>query len=110
MLHVTSAAGTAIAALASARSPGDIGGMRIWLDAIRGDSLTFSIVAAPGPRDEIITAHGDCRVFVAPEAAGEVSDRLLDAEHSALGYRFTLYRRTRSLVGQLSHTRRDHPR
>lgn len=63
---------------------------------------------APDPRDEIITTREGRRVFVAPEAAGEVADRLLDAEHSALGYRFTLYRR--SLVNQLSHTRRDDPR
>lgn len=84
MLHVTSAAGIAITALTAQ------GGLRISRDL---GSLSFSVVDAPRPADEVITPHGGCRVFIAPDAVGHVDDQLLDAEHGALGYRFTLYRR-----------------
>ncbi|GAA1301837.1 hypothetical protein [Saccharothrix xinjiangensis] len=68
------------------------GGLRIgWADRDGTRSITPAVAAHPVTRDEVVAAPTGGQVFVAPDAAGHLRDKLLDVRMDVDGrFRFAI--------------------
>jgi Fe-S cluster assembly iron-binding protein IscA len=93
MLVMTEAAAEVVKSVTSTPQTPDETGLRIVSSASEpGDPGALQISAAPGPgeNDQVIEAAG-ARVFVEPQAAAYLDDKVLDAQLDDQGKaRFTL--------------------
>ena len=93
MLAISEDAATAIRGIVGASGVPEGAGLRITseLNTEEGGEprtdLRLSLVAAPEEGDEVLEAE---RVFVAPEAAGILDDKLLDADVQGDEVQFSL--------------------
>jgi Fe-S cluster assembly iron-binding protein IscA len=81
MLMLTDAAATAITQLTSQPNMPETTGLRIVPnpDDTQGPALAAALTSGPGPQDEVLEVH-QARVFLEPEAAEQLADKVLDAE------------------------------
>ena len=84
MLAVTEEAATAIGGIITARELPDEAGVRLTLETVAADGggereLRMAIVEAPRSDDEVLEG---VPVFLEPEAAAALEDKLLDADVS----------------------------
>lgn len=79
MLALTDSAAQAVRQIVSSSEASETGGVRVTADRV-GDELSFrlSVVEMPGVDDEVIEEQG-ARVFLEPEAALALGDKILDA-------------------------------
>ncbi|MBR7829386.1 adhesin [Actinospica sp. MGRD01-02] len=86
MLTLTDAAATAINQLTSQPNMPETTGLRIAPspDESQGAALAAALTSGPGPEDEVLEVH-EARVYLEPEAAQQLSDKVLDAETAAGG-------------------------
>lgn len=86
MLAVTEAAAEAISAL-TAQGGTQEGGLRF---AIQNESdsqaaLALTVAPAPAEGDQVVTANEGAHVFLEPQAADFLSDKVLDVQPNAEG-------------------------
>ncbi|GLZ32219.1 hypothetical protein Lesp02_44070 [Lentzea sp. NBRC 105346] len=81
MLDVSSAAAEAINAITASTGQQDVAGLRIQVadTTDQGAELSVSMTDQPAPGDEVITLSTGCTVFVQPDAALYLTDKVLDA-------------------------------
>ncbi|HEY3869689.1 MAG TPA: adhesin [Actinocrinis sp.] len=89
MLMLTDAAADVIGELTSQPSLPETTGLRIGPnpDNTNGPALSVSLTSGPGPEDEVIEVK-QARVFVEPEVAGQLADKILDADTDSSGVAF----------------------
>jgi hypothetical protein len=94
MLDITHAAGVVIAGL-TGRDGGNDGGLRIgWSDRDGVRAITLAVPARPAAHDAVLTAPSGSRVFMEPDAAFHLRDKLLDVRMDVDGrFRFAINRR-----------------
>jgi len=87
MLAVTEAAADAISALTAQEGVQDQGGLRFEMRTAADSqtALALSVAPAPADGDEVVTAQEGANVFLEPEAAQFLSDKVLDVEQDAEG-------------------------
>jgi iron-sulfur cluster assembly protein len=87
MLAVTEAAADAITALTAQEGVQDQGGLRFEMRALENSqtALALSVAPAPAAGDEVVTAQEGAQVFLEPEAAEFLSDKVLDVQQDAEG-------------------------
>jgi iron-sulfur cluster assembly protein len=87
MLEVTPAAAEAINAATAAQGLAETGGLRISLDSTteQGASLASAITARPADGDQVIGTGTGQRVFLEPDAAPYLTDKVLDIDHDPDG-------------------------
>jgi iron-sulfur cluster assembly protein len=87
MLAVTEAAAGAISALAAQEGVQEEGGLRFAMRALDDSqtALALSVAPAPADGDEVVTAQEGAQVFLEPEAAEFLSDKVLDVQQDAEG-------------------------
>ncbi|RSD12079.1 iron-sulfur cluster biosynthesis protein [Amycolatopsis eburnea] len=80
MLIVSDAAAETVKALTAAEEADDAGGLRISVESLdeQGASLGVALVAAPDTGDEVIVSTSGALVFLQPEAALYLADKVLD--------------------------------
>jgi iron-sulfur cluster assembly protein len=81
MLMLTDAAATAINQLTSQPDMPESTGLRIAAspDDHQGPALAASLSSGPGPQDQVLEVQ-EARVYLEPEAAEQLADKVLDAE------------------------------
>jgi Fe-S cluster assembly iron-binding protein IscA len=86
MLMLTDAAATAINQLTSQPNMPDTTGLRIApsTEDTNGPALAAALTTGPGPEDQVLEVH-QARVYLEPEAAEQLADKVLDAETAAGG-------------------------
>jgi iron-sulfur cluster assembly protein len=93
MLVLTQAAAEVVTSVTSAPQVSEEAGLRISSSvAAPGEAgaLQVEAVSGPGPEDQVLEAAG-ARVFVAPQAASFLDDKVLDAQVDGAGnVRFSL--------------------
>lgn len=87
MLAVTEAAADAISALTAQEGVQDQGGLRFEMRALENSqtALALSVAPAPADGDEVVTAQEGAQVFLEPEAAEFLSDKVLDVQQDPEG-------------------------
>jgi iron-sulfur cluster assembly protein len=87
MLAVTEAAADAISALTAQEGVQEQGGLRFEMRSTADSqtALALSVAPAPADGDEVVTAQEGAQVFLEPEAAQFLSDKVLDVEQDAEG-------------------------
>lgn len=87
MLAVTEAAADAISALTAQEGVQDQGGLRFEMRALENSqtALALSVAPAPADGDEVVTAQEGAQVFLEPEAAAFLSDKVLDVQQDSGG-------------------------
>jgi Fe-S cluster assembly iron-binding protein IscA len=87
MLAVTEAAADAISALTAQEGVQNQGGLRFELRALEDSqtALALSVAPAPADGDEVVTAQEGAQVFLEPQAAEFLSDKVLDVQQDAEG-------------------------
>ena len=87
MLAVTEAAADAISALTAQEGVQDQGGLRFAMRSLENSqtALALSVAPAPADGDEVVTADAGAQVFLEPEAAEFLSDKVLDVQQDAEG-------------------------
>ena len=87
MLAVTGAAAEAITALTEQEGVQQEGGIRFVMRSLDDSqaALALSVASAPLAGDEIVTADAGAQVFLEPEAAEYLSDKVLDVAPDAEG-------------------------
>lgn len=90
MLAVTDAAGETIKALAAeVGEQDDTGGLRISVDSThtdeRGAALAITVATRPAEGDEVVTSRTGARVFLEPDAASYLTDKVLEVQHEPNG-------------------------
>ena len=88
MLAVTEAAADAISALTAQEGvQQDGGGLRFEMRALENSQTALALSVAPAPTDgdEVVTAQEGAKVFLEPEAAEFLSDKVLDVQQDAEG-------------------------
>jgi iron-sulfur cluster assembly protein len=87
MLAVTTAAAEAISALTAEEGQQNNGGLRFSVHRASEDSasLALSVADAPAQGDQVVTSDAGAQVFMEPEAAAYLSDKLLDVQETAEG-------------------------
>ena len=87
MLAVTEAAAGAITALTAQEGVQDQGGLRFEMRALEDSqtALALSVAPAPAEGDEVVTAQEGAKVFLEPEAAEFLSDKVLDVQQDTEG-------------------------
>jgi iron-sulfur cluster assembly protein len=91
LLTLTDSAAEAVKhAMDAAEGLPDSGGLRISAQDV-GDStgLGLAVAPVPGDEDQVIEEEG-ARVFVAPEVAPFLEDKVLDAEQQGASIQFSL--------------------
>jgi Fe-S cluster assembly iron-binding protein IscA len=90
MLEVTPAAAEAINAATAAKGVSDTGGLRISVDSTteQGAMLNSAIAAQPAEGDQVITSEDGPQVFLEPDAALYLTDKVLDVDQDADGQRY----------------------
>ena len=86
MLVLTEAAAEVVKAISSTAQAPEGSGLRIASPAGAADPGTLQVTAAPGPseNDQVIEAAG-AHVYLEPQAAAYLEDKVLDAEVDAEG-------------------------
>ncbi len=88
MLAVTEAAAGAITALMAQEGvPPEQGGLRFAVQAVNDSQAALALTVAPGPSegDEVVTAEAGAHVFMEPQAAEYLSDKVLDVQEDPEG-------------------------
>jgi iron-sulfur cluster assembly protein len=87
MLSVTEAAAEAITALTGQEGTQDGGGLRFALHSQQGESPQLAVSVAPEPEsgDRVLGADGGPKVFLEPEAAALLDDKVLDVQRDETG-------------------------
>lgn len=87
MLQVTPAAAEAINAATTASGFEEQGGLRISIDSTteQGATLASTITDQPTDGDQVVTADTGQRVFLDPDAALYLNDKVLDLEQDTDG-------------------------
>lgn len=87
MLAVTEAAADAISALTAQEGVQSEGGLRFELRALEDSqtALALSVAPAPADGDQVVTAQEGAQVFLEPQAAEFLSDKVLDVQQDAEG-------------------------
>jgi iron-sulfur cluster assembly protein len=90
MLDVTAPAAEAIEAATAAEGVAETGGLRISVESTtdQGARLSSAIVAQPAVGDQVITSEAGPQVFLEPDAALYLTDKVLDIEQDADGKRY----------------------
>jgi Fe-S cluster assembly iron-binding protein IscA len=90
MLVLTEAAAQVVKSVTETPQAPDGTGLRITQSAPEPNALQLAAAASPGDQDQIVEAAG-ARVFLDPQAAAYLDDKVLDAEVDTEGkVRFTL--------------------
>ncbi|MBB4907851.1 iron-sulfur cluster biosynthesis family protein [Actinophytocola algeriensis] len=86
MLAVTEAAAEAISAL-TAQGGKQEGGLRFAMQASSDSQAALALTVAPAPADgdQVVTANEGAHVFLEPEAADYLTDKVLDVQPDADG-------------------------
>ena len=87
MLAVTEAAAEAISALTAQGGIQQEGGLRFAMQS-ESDSqaaLALSVAPAPAAGDQVVTAREGAQVFLEEQAAGYLSDKVLDVQPDGEG-------------------------
>lgn len=90
MLALTDNAAEAVKEMVSSEAGSETGGLRLaaeWTGA--RTTLQLSVVPLPAEDDEVIEEHG-ARVFLDPEAASLLEDKVLDASVAGNQVEFTI--------------------
>ncbi|MFL6141636.1 MAG: iron-sulfur cluster biosynthesis protein [Labedaea sp.] len=87
MLAVTEAAADAIAALTAQEGVQEEGGLRFAIQAMDDSqaALALSVEPAPVEGDQVVTADEGAQVFLEPQAAEFLADKVLDVEEDGEG-------------------------
>jgi iron-sulfur cluster assembly protein len=87
MLAVTEAAAEAISALTAQGGIQQEGGLRFAMQSSSDSqtALALSVAPAPAEGDQVVTANEGAHVFLEPEAADYLSDKVLDVQPDADG-------------------------
>jgi len=87
MLAVTEAAADAISALTAQEGVQNEGGLRFAMRSLDDSqtALALSVAPAPAAGDEVVTAVEGAQVFLEPQAAEFLSDKVLDVQQDAEG-------------------------
>lgn len=90
MLEITQRAADAINQIAPGES-----GLRVFISGGAPDiqSLQVEIAAAPQPEDQVVETEG-AQVFLEPQAAETLDDKVLDAMQDERGVRFAIGHQT----------------
>lgn len=97
MLAVTEAAAGAISALTAQEGVQEQGGLRFAVQAMDDSQAALALTVAPAPADgdEVVTAEEGAQVFLEPQAAEFLSDKVLDVREDDEGQlSFTVLERT----------------
>ncbi|WP_410659707.1 iron-sulfur cluster biosynthesis protein [Amycolatopsis sp. lyj-112] len=86
MLTVTEAAAEAITAL-TGQEGGEDGGLRFAMHSQQGESPQLAVSVAPEPEsgDRVLGSEGGPKVFLEPEAAALLDDKVLDVQQDETG-------------------------
>ena len=86
MLTLTDAAATAINQLTSQPDMPETTGLRIAqsTEDTNGAVLAAALTTGPGPEDQVLEVR-QARVYLEPEAAAQLADKVLDAETASGG-------------------------
>jgi Fe-S cluster assembly iron-binding protein IscA len=98
MLTLTDAAAEAIHALTSQPGMPATAGVRITPnpDSTGGAALAMSLADGPAPSDEVVESR-QARVYLEPDAAGQLEDKVLDAKlDNQGGFSFRVRRQSAS--------------
>jgi Fe-S cluster assembly iron-binding protein IscA len=87
MLAVTEAAAGAISALIAQEGVDDQGGLRFAVRTMDDSQAALALSVAPGPTDgdQVVTAEDGAQVFLEPQAADYLSDKVLDVQQDGDG-------------------------
>ena len=87
MLAVTEAAADAITALTAQEGVQQQGGLRFAMRSLDNSQTALALSVAPAPTDgdEVVTADAGAQVFLEPQAAEFLSDKVLDVQQDAEG-------------------------
>ncbi|WP_020661748.1 iron-sulfur cluster biosynthesis protein [Amycolatopsis benzoatilytica] len=88
MLTVTEAAAEAITALTAEQgTDSEQSGLRFALQSMEGDGAQLALSVAPSPEDgdRIVGADGGAKVFLEPQAAALLDDKVLDVQQDETG-------------------------
>ena len=87
MLAVTEAAAGAISALIAQEGVPEQGGLRFAVRTMDDSQAALALSVAPEPTDgdEVVTAEDGAHVFLEPQAAEYLSDKVLDVQQDAEG-------------------------
>jgi iron-sulfur cluster assembly protein len=87
MLAVTEAAADAISALTAQEGVQQQGGLRFAMRSLEDSQTALALSVAPAPTegDEVVTATEGAQVFLEPQAAEFLSDKVLDVQQDAEG-------------------------
>jgi iron-sulfur cluster assembly protein len=87
MLAMTDAAATAISALTAQEGKQETGGLRFAVQAQQdsGAQLALSVAEQPEAGDQVLGTEGGARVFLEPEAAQFLDDKVLDVQQDEAG-------------------------
>jgi len=87
MLALTDAAAQAISALTAQEGQTDNGGLRFAVQAQQdsGAQLALSVAPAPEEGDQVVGSDGGAKVFLEPQAAMFLDDKVLDVQQDEQG-------------------------
>ncbi|HEV8560688.1 MAG TPA: iron-sulfur cluster biosynthesis protein [Actinophytocola sp.] len=87
MLAVTEAAAGAISALIAQEGVEEQGGLRFAVRTMDDSQAALALSVAPGPADgdQVVTAEAGAQVFLEPQAADYLSDKVLDVQQDGDG-------------------------
>lgn len=87
MLAVTEAAADAITALTAQEGVQQQGGLRFAMRNLEDSQTALALSVAPAPvdGDEVVTADAGAQVFIEPQAAEFLVDKVLDVQQDAEG-------------------------
>ena len=87
MLAVTEAAAGAISQLTEQEGVSDEGGLRFAIRTMDDSQAALALSVAPAPvdGDQVVTANDGAQVFLEPQAAEFLSDKVLDVQEDAEG-------------------------
>jgi Fe-S cluster assembly iron-binding protein IscA len=87
MLAVTEAAAGAISALIAQEGVEEQGGLRFAVRTADDSQAALALSVAPGPADgdQVVTAEAGAQVFLEPQAADYLSDKVLDVQQDGDG-------------------------
>jgi len=87
MLAVTTAAAEAISALTAEEGQQNAWGLRFSVHRESEDSasLALSIAQDPDQGDQVVTSDSGAKVFMQPEAAAYLADKILDVQENPEG-------------------------
>ncbi|HKS43542.1 MAG TPA: iron-sulfur cluster biosynthesis family protein [Amycolatopsis sp.] len=87
MLAMTDAAADAITALTAQEGKQETGGLRFEVQAQQdsGAQLALSVADQPEAGDQVLGTEGGARVFLEPQAAQFLDDKVLDVQQDESG-------------------------